>query len=284
MGLASSKSKRTTFIAATMMVIAGVGVGAGLYLNSGSVGGLDTRSSAHEETTCVPKAQDSCTTNFGDCSATGKKTCSTNATWGACKAVDPRIANCKDKECGDDKCGGVCGTCETGSSCSVNGKCVEGLSDDNSEPKQITVNFKLQERTNYTTEKVLLELYAKGELLDSTTVAASNSGETEKWEVAVGSGEVTIRVKPANYLSQTLVFTLAAGENTVTFDEEFLAGDLVGKTEETGDDVVKSIDLAYLTGKIGTDDDLADLNKDGTVNETDSDILEGNMFKQGESI
>ena len=34
--------------------------------------------------------------------------------------------NCTDKECGDDGCGGSCGTCPTGETCNNSGTCVAG--------------------------------------------------------------------------------------------------------------------------------------------------------------
>ena len=38
------------------------------------------------------------------------------------------VANCKDRECGDDGCGGLCGACEAGFGCQ-DGVCVEGVCD-----------------------------------------------------------------------------------------------------------------------------------------------------------
>ncbi len=55
---------------------------------------------------------------------------------GGCTADDflPRNQNCQPncngKECGDDGCGGSCGTCENGKTCNSNGKCVENCTPD----------------------------------------------------------------------------------------------------------------------------------------------------------
>ncbi len=67
-------------------------------------------------------ASANCTAAFGTCTATGTKYCS-NGQYGACQATDPRPANCAGKQCGDDGCGGSCGTCGAGQTCS-GGQCV----------------------------------------------------------------------------------------------------------------------------------------------------------------
>ncbi|GEM_PF-1058452 len=47
---------------------------------------------------------------------------------GACQAVcDP---DCAGKECGDDGCGGTCGSCQAGESCDGSGQCVTGCTPD----------------------------------------------------------------------------------------------------------------------------------------------------------
>jgi hypothetical protein len=43
------------------------------------------------------------------------------------KCVSSCVPDCTDKECGEDGCGGFCGTCDTGAGCS-NYTCVEGNS------------------------------------------------------------------------------------------------------------------------------------------------------------
>ncbi|MHB8904136.1 MAG: hypothetical protein ACYC40_03490, partial [Patescibacteria group bacterium] len=61
----------------------------------------------------------SCTVNYGSCSVAGTHTCS-NGSYGNCTGgIDPRIANCSGKSCGSDGCGGTCGTCTSGTTCSA---------------------------------------------------------------------------------------------------------------------------------------------------------------------
>lgn len=59
-----------------------------------------------------------CTMTYGDCEATGTKTCNANGYYGECSAVDPRIDTCVGKGCADDdNCGGKCVTCPEGQTC-----------------------------------------------------------------------------------------------------------------------------------------------------------------------
>ncbi|MDP7180698.1 MAG: hypothetical protein QF824_05510, partial [Candidatus Woesearchaeota archaeon] len=93
------------------------------YTNCGSDPGCDSSTGQ----CCVPDCTDKdcgsdgcasvcgsdpadCTANFGTCSASGSQACS-GTTYGTCDAVDPRIATCEGLTCGDDGCGGECGSC-----------------------------------------------------------------------------------------------------------------------------------------------------------------------------
>ena len=71
---------------------------------------------------CGPLTK-SCTSTFGTCSANGIQNC-VNGNYGTCSATDPRTANCSGKVCGDDSCGGTCGSCNLGYSCK-SGTCVK---------------------------------------------------------------------------------------------------------------------------------------------------------------
>ncbi len=63
-----------------------------------------------------------CVAPFNTCSAGGTKSCQ-GTTYGTCNATDPRTANCLNKDCGTDGCGGTCGTCATGKTCDAQFKC-----------------------------------------------------------------------------------------------------------------------------------------------------------------
>jgi len=43
---------------------------------------------------------------------------------------NPCVANCSNRECGPDGCGGSCGTCPAGETCSMSGKCIDESSED----------------------------------------------------------------------------------------------------------------------------------------------------------
>jgi len=62
-----------------------------------------------------------CFNRFGDCTIGGLEKCKSGVL-GVCDAIDPRLASCSNKECGDDGCGANCGTCSNGKACS-DGKC-----------------------------------------------------------------------------------------------------------------------------------------------------------------
>jgi hypothetical protein len=76
---------------------------------------------------CGPETQ-ACDVSFGSCTISdgGTETCS-DGTYGSCVTdtgtIDPRIATCSGKECGDDGCGGICT-----STCGLNQQC-SGASD-----------------------------------------------------------------------------------------------------------------------------------------------------------
>jgi len=66
----------------------------------------------------------------GTCDAEGGENCETCAADCACQAgqvcqagVCGCVPNCTDKDCGDDGCGNVCGTCAEGTTCGLDGKC-----------------------------------------------------------------------------------------------------------------------------------------------------------------
>ncbi|MBI3622674.1 DUF4215 domain-containing protein [Candidatus Pacearchaeota archaeon] len=66
---------------------------------------------------CGPSTT-SCSSQFGTCYVNGTKTCNVNGTgYGSCNAVDPRTSNCQGLECGNNLCGGSCGTCLGNESC-----------------------------------------------------------------------------------------------------------------------------------------------------------------------
>jgi hypothetical protein len=84
-------------------------------------------------------AEDYCTSELDQCleckPACGAKECGDDGcggSCGSCPAGVPCVAglcecvpDCKDKECGDDGCGGSCGECEKGMTCSDDAVCVE---------------------------------------------------------------------------------------------------------------------------------------------------------------
>jgi hypothetical protein len=67
---------------------------------------------------CVNTSSDRnhCGTCFRACTA--EQTCSDSDCRGGC------VPDCTERECGSDGCGGTCGTCELGSTCSVDGFCI----------------------------------------------------------------------------------------------------------------------------------------------------------------
>jgi len=74
-----------------------------------------------------------CIVDYGVCQETGTKTC-TGTSFGLCTGtIDPRTSNCEGKECGDDGCGGSCGSCTTSGklNCNTAQICVECISADN---------------------------------------------------------------------------------------------------------------------------------------------------------
>jgi hypothetical protein len=71
----------------------------------------------------------SCWQMFGTCNATGTQTCTAQGQWGSCSVTDPGIAYCQStgRECGDNTCGGSCGTCTLPETCNAaTGMCEGG--------------------------------------------------------------------------------------------------------------------------------------------------------------
>ncbi len=286
----SKRTQRAIVTSALMLTIAAGGIGAGLYMNAQS-STSDIRSSAGEDLTCVPEETAECTKTFGTCSATGTKTCSAGATWGLCKADDPRVDNCSGKSCGDDGCGGVCGICSGGSTCGTDDTCSGSTSKANGESFSATggtnlqVKITLQNRSDQTKSAILLQLMQGETIVDSEEVSSGADGITKSWDVsAIDLGSYSLRVKPQGYLSQLKTVTLTSDNAVVEFTEDFLAGDIVGGEDVWGDDVVKSNDLAYLLGVLLTADDRADFDGDGYVKTPDRIYLEGNLLKVGSSV
>lgn len=285
----SKRTQRAVVTSALMLTVAAGGIGAGLYMNSTQ--SQETRSSAGEDSTCVPGETEVCNKMFGTCSAIGKKTCSAGATWGLCKADDPRIQNCFGKNCGDDGCGGVCGLCSAGSTCGADGKCSGTTTNISGEtfPEVGGTNLQakiiLQIRSDHTKDAIRLELIQGETVIASEEVSSGADGVTKAWDIStVGLGSYSLRVKPQGYLSQAKTITLTSENGVVEFTEEFLAGDIVGGDDVWGDDVVKSNDLAYLNSVSLTADTRADFDGDGYVKARDRAILEGNLLKVGSSV
>jgi len=70
---------------------------------------------------CGP-ATATCTSTFGICTVQGTKTC-IGGVYGGCVATNPITTNCAGLECGNDLCGGLCGTCTSLETCS-SGQCI----------------------------------------------------------------------------------------------------------------------------------------------------------------
>lgn len=62
-----------------------------------------------------------CTASFGACTRSGTQYCSGGNWSSTCNATDPRPANCAGKNCGDDGCSGLCGTCNAPNTCGGGG-------------------------------------------------------------------------------------------------------------------------------------------------------------------
>lgn len=102
----------------------GLCVGAETCVNCGADCGCQAGDVCFEYACCTPMCTDK---NCGDDGCGG--TCGTCTgeneicnAEGVCEVCTPQ---CTDKECGDNGCGGTCGTCTDGKVCSA-GKCVEG--------------------------------------------------------------------------------------------------------------------------------------------------------------
>jgi cysteine-rich repeat protein len=59
------------------------------------------------------------------CTTEAEWTCVTKPAGSVCTKTSGCIPTCGDKKCGDNGCGGTCGTCDSGSVCSAAGSCVD---------------------------------------------------------------------------------------------------------------------------------------------------------------
>lgn len=59
---------------------------------------------------------------------------------------------------------------------------------------------------------------------------------------------------------------------------------VAGEVSNVFDNKINSLDLAYISSRMGTGDDKADLNQDGIVNSLDVNIARGNQLKVGDPI
>ncbi len=152
----------------------------------------------------------------------------------------------------------------------------------------------------YTPEDQNRELaYEHSELLSTNTSGVSNVYIVPPSDVTAGNYDAAIKSKA--HLSRVLdnVY-LQLGENYLNFtnttnsstvgSRTLVAGDISGAATmpgNMGDDVINSVDLSILLQRFGTSDTSgnnirANLNQDSTVDETDLNILLGNLDEEGD--
>ena len=95
-----------------------------------SAGALSCGSGNGDETeaVCTPQEKECDGSDVVKCNAAGTdwdlyKECPNGCEAGACKGEETCTPACGTKTCGDDGCGGACGTCGTGQTCDAAGKC-----------------------------------------------------------------------------------------------------------------------------------------------------------------
>ena len=134
-------------------------------------------------------------------------------------------------------------------------------------------------------------------------LSSNNSGVSYVSAVLsmINEGTYDVAIKTESHLSKVLDNTyLHIGDNSLNFTNEenlpqigsvvLIAGDINGTggtLESLGDDVINAIDLSILLNRFGSSDFtgnsvLANLNQDGVVDETDLNILLGNLDKEGD--
>lgn len=123
------------------------------------------------------------------------------------------------------------------------------------------------------------------EFFDPTTnekvyEASITTDATGQYTIDVPSGLIpTVKMRSVipGYLSKTVSGVDLRDEATldVTFPT-LLAGDF------DGNQLINALDFSYMNGKWGTFDNLADVNKDGSVNSLDFSFLSSNWLKSGE--
>ncbi|MBI5607281.1 MAG: hypothetical protein HY902_00205 [Deltaproteobacteria bacterium] len=79
----------------------------------GVCGTCDSASSCNASGQCLPKGP-----------VCGNGSCEAGETYGNCPGDCPCVPQCGTKKCGDNGCGGLCGTCDSASTCNASGQCI----------------------------------------------------------------------------------------------------------------------------------------------------------------
>lgn len=143
-------------------------------------------------------------------------------------------------------------------------------------------------------------LWAQSELV-TTTVAGDYATPIPFSDDITASGTYDICLKTTQHLTTKLNdLTLSAGDNPLNFttydnsvfvgSRRLLAGDINNSgisTTTLGDDVINSVDLSILLGRLDENDPTArgiraNLNQDTVVNSVDLNMVINNLDKEGE--
>ncbi len=137
------------------------------------------------------------------------------------------------------------------------------------------------------TVPVIIEIRAPGSLLPlvTFTATADSSGDIDLGSISTTSlpeGNYDIAVKALSHLRKVYTnqsFSGPALRNISLISPELPAGDV----NPTADNLVNSLDIAYLTLQVYGSDQRADLTNDGIVNSLDYAALLKNLNKYGEN-
>lgn len=147
----------------------------------------------------------------------------------------------------------------------------------------IDLEFKDVDESN---GQIIVKAFQEDSLKFSGVTSSNLQGKTGTLVLTgLEGGEYTLFVKPKGHLSREFDVTLVEGENKITVEEPFLAGDMVDVDLRTYD-IVNMRDVNYVYSVYLSDDDLGDVDDNGIVKVRDVVILFKNYFltKNGESL
>ncbi len=142
---------------------------------------------------------------------------------------------------------------------------------------KLSINTKLQYTKNRSGDLQLLFGVANSANLGKLNGKSDQNGLAEVQTNISAPDSYILYIKPNHFLSQTATKQISIDTNTLTFNDDFLTGDL------NNDDIVNGIDYSILSNNYNKPG-IGDLNGDGLVNGFDHSILRKNYNSSGQYL